>query len=96
MEEAGIRDRGRGVWPAAWSWIDLFKPTSITKGKERELPVAYIYSIFWESHLKRLGSWTPSNDHDLVNLWDFFFTVALSDLINIPRLVYLSLLYYWM
>lgn len=73
------------------------KPTSITKGKEkRYLPVAYIYSIFQENHLKRLGSWTPSTDHDLVNLWGIFFTVALADLINIPRLVYLSHLYYQM
>lgn len=77
---------------AAWSWIDLIKPTSITKGKEKEetYQLLTVILFFQENHLKRLGSWTPSNDHDLVNLWVFFFfTVALSDLINILRLVYL-------
>lgn len=75
VDEAGIRGRGRGIWPAAWSRIDLVKPTSITKGKEKEETYRLLtfFSIFQENHLKRLGSWIPSNDHDLVNLWSFFY-----------------------
>lgn len=64
---------------AAWSWIDLIKPTSITKGKEKEetYQLLTVILFFQENHLKRLGSWTPSNDHDLVNLWGFFFLLLL-------------------
>lgn len=61
------------AWTAAWAWIDLITPTPVTKGKEqkRDLPVAYIYSVYWKNHLKWLDSWTPSSEHEHVNLLGF-------------------------
>lgn len=65
---------GKRAWPAAWAWIALIKPTSITKRKEqkRVLPGAYIYSVFQKNHLKRLGSRTASDEHELINRLVFF------------------------